>query len=712
MPRALLANLDMYTSSLFQLASDSDSEVRKAVCSGLVQLLSIAPDHLQQHLQPIIEYMLATTQDSDEDIAVIACEFWSALPESGLDIAILRPYLPRLLPILLRHMVWEEYDDEVTEAENAEAEALRGVVAVEKDSEIKPHRYVHAAHGVADSEEEEEEEEDIGRWNLRRCSAAGLDILSSTFGDEILPLLLPTIETRLQDSDWRARESAILALGAVSQGCISGLHAHLPVITSALIRALSDPRPLVRSIACWALTRYARSLLDRAKDGDRSLLDQVIHGVSIRISDHNRVVQGAACGSIANFCEEACEEDIIQYSEIILNALGKALSEGKYGRKALRHAYDAVATMAEHCPSAFKTKERTPAIFAPLFSKLSSLPDGDKDILPLLECIGIISAASDAAQLHPFAENAFMHLVDIADRMRAGAASGAYEKEEADEFIIGALDALSGMIEGLGAGSESLIRRSAIREIIVLCISSDSNPDVRQSAFAVIGDIACFSFPHIYISLRDIVNASLAHLEPASVTHANMGACNNAAWSLGEITLRCSPEDVKEYSLPALERIVPILMAPTGGIPRSLLENVAVLLGRIAKVSPEPIALHALVFLGQWCGVLRNIRDGPEKRDAFIGLCIIIRSMNFENLLRGMSKEDSYRNVSKISSFWRPLCEAAASWKEIHDEELKGNISAVLQLLKNILIASGQWDSAISTFSEPLQSKLGKMYKL
>lgn len=52
-----------------------------------------------------------------------------------------------------------------------------------------------------------------GAWNLRKCSAAGLDMLSNVFGDELLPVLLPIVEQRLKDPSWEARESAILALG-------------------------------------------------------------------------------------------------------------------------------------------------------------------------------------------------------------------------------------------------------------------------------------------------------------------------------------------------------------------------------------------------------------------------------------------------------------------------------------------------------------------
>jgi transportin-1 len=68
----------------------------------------------------------------------------------------------------------------------------------------------------------------IRTWNLRKCSAAALDMLSNAYEDkEVLPLLLPIVQQNLQHEDWRLRESAILALGAVSEGCHMGMAPYL-----------------------------------------------------------------------------------------------------------------------------------------------------------------------------------------------------------------------------------------------------------------------------------------------------------------------------------------------------------------------------------------------------------------------------------------------------------------------------------------------------
>ena len=77
--------------------------------------------------------------------------------------------------------------------------------------------------------------------------------------------MLPIPMTGSQGKDWRARESAILALGAISEGCHRGLMPYLGELVSMLAPQLHDLRPLVRSISCWTLSRYSSWLVEGGK---------------------------------------------------------------------------------------------------------------------------------------------------------------------------------------------------------------------------------------------------------------------------------------------------------------------------------------------------------------------------------------------------------------------------------------------------------------
>ncbi|KAF5727135.1 hypothetical protein HS088_TW22G00822 [Tripterygium wilfordii] len=76
MPAALYASMDQYLQGLFILANDSAAEVRKLVCAAFVQLIEVRPSFLEPHLRNLIEYMLQVNKDSDDEVALEACEFW------------------------------------------------------------------------------------------------------------------------------------------------------------------------------------------------------------------------------------------------------------------------------------------------------------------------------------------------------------------------------------------------------------------------------------------------------------------------------------------------------------------------------------------------------------------------------------------------------------------------------------------------------------
>ncbi|KAH9541786.1 hypothetical protein CY35_14G084100 [Sphagnum magellanicum] len=243
-PPALSVNMDTYLQGLFSLANDSAAEVRKLVCAGLVQLLEVQPSYLQPHMRNVIEYMLQANCDPDEDVSLESCKFWSTFCEAHLPQEMLREFLPRLISVLLNNMVYADDDEALLEAED-----------------IKPRFHQPHVHGADGAEDNEEDDDLRNSWNLRKCSAAGLDILSTVFGDEILPILMPLVQARLSattDSAWKEREVSVLALGAVAEGCISGLLPHLSQIVAFFVPLLEDKRPLVRSITCWTLSRYSK----------------------------------------------------------------------------------------------------------------------------------------------------------------------------------------------------------------------------------------------------------------------------------------------------------------------------------------------------------------------------------------------------------------------------------------------------------------------
>ncbi len=157
-----------------------------------------------------------------------------------------------LIPLLLDKMVYSEYDIEQLGEDDTvpdNPKDIRPFLVSSKSRGMGSTSGSNEASGENEDEDEDEDEdwdEDMSEWNLRKCSAAGVDILSTVFQDELLPTLLPLLQVKLNDKEnWKARESAILALGAVAEGCSRGMKDHLPVLVPYLLSLLSD------SQVCW-----------------------------------------------------------------------------------------------------------------------------------------------------------------------------------------------------------------------------------------------------------------------------------------------------------------------------------------------------------------------------------------------------------------------------------------------------------------------------
>lgn len=107
----------------------------------------------------------------------------------------------------------------------------------------------------------------------------------------------------------------------------------------------------------------------------------------------------------------------------------------------------------------------------------------------------------------------------------------AYEPPDKD-FMIVALDLLSGLAEGLNGHIEKLVVNSNIMELLHLCMQ-DPMPEVRQSSFALLGDLTKACFQHVRPCIPDFLPILGQNLNPEYIS-----VCNNATWAIGEISIK------------------------------------------------------------------------------------------------------------------------------------------------------------------------------
>ncbi|KAL2543499.1 Transportin-1 [Forsythia ovata] len=678
MPTVLYVSMDKYLQGLFVLANDTAPEVRKLVCSAFVQLIEIRSAVLEPHLRNIIEYMLIVNKDPDDEVSLEACEFWSAYCEADLPPENLREFLPRLIPVLLSNMAYADDDESLVDAE------VDGSLP-DRDQDLKPRFHSSRFHGSEDAEDEDDDIVNV--WNLRKCSAAALDFLSNVFGDEILPTLMPIIQANLSatgDATWKDREAAVLALGAIAEGCISGLYPHLSEIITFLIPLLDDNFPLIRSISCWTLSRFSKYIVQGiAHQQGREQFDKVLMGLLRRILDDNKRVQEAACSAFATLEEEAAEE-LAPRLDVILQHLMCAF--GKYQRRNIRIVYDAIGTLADAVGGELNQPTHLEILMPPLIAKWQQLSNSDKDLFPLLECFTSIAQALGAG-FSQFAQPVFQRCISVIQTQQLAkvdpvSAGAQYDKE----FIVCSLDLLSGLAEGLGAGIESLVSQSNLRDLLLQCCIDDSH-DVRQSAFALLGDLARVCPVHLHSRLPEFLDVAAKQLNTPKLKET-LSVANNACWAIGELAIKVHKE-MSSIVLTVISYLVPILQRPEG-LNKSLIENCAITLGRIAWVCPELVSPHMEHFMQSWCLALSMIRDDIEKEDAFRGLCAMVRA-----------------NPSGALNSLVFMCKAIASWNEIRSEDLHNEVCQVLRGYKQML-KNGAWEQCMSALEPPVKDKLLK----
>ncbi|XP_014246166.1 transportin-1 isoform X2 [Cimex lectularius] len=689
--QALMTHLDSFIEGLFSLANDTEPEVRKNVCRALVGLLEVRIDRLIPQMHNIIEYMLTRTQDEDEGVALEACEFWLSLAEQQISREVLSPYLSTLIPVLVKGMKYSEIDIILLKGDIEDDEMVP-----DREEDIKP-RFYRSKHTVRQhttdngtesgvsgdtsiDDDGSEDDTSLSDWNLRKCSAAALDVLANVFRDDLLPVLIPILKVTLFHQDWNVKESGILALGAIAEGCMSGMIHHLRELIPYLIGCLSDKKALVRAITCWTLSRYSHWVVTQPHENYlKPLLTELLN----RILDPNKRVQEAACSAFATLEEEACTE-LVPYLGFILETLVYAFT--KYQHKNLLILYDAIGTLADSVGHHLNKPDYISMLMPPLIHKWNILKDEDKDLFPLLECLSSIATALQSGFL-PYCEPVYKRCVSLVEQTLNQHIANTQNPDQFEapdkDFMIVALDLLSGLAEGLNGQIEKLVHSSNIMQLLYQCMQ-DPMPEVRQSSFALLGDLTKACFEHVHPCINDFIPILSQNLNPDLIS-----VCNNATWAIGEISIKLGDE-MRPYIPLVLNQLT--LIINRANTPKTLLENTAITIGRLGYVCPHDVAPMLQQFVRHWCTSLRNIRDNEEKDSAFRGMCQMITV-----------------NPGGVVPEFMYFCDAVASWSN-PKEDLKEMFTKILHGFRTHM-GEENWKQFISHIPAQLQDRLS-MYNI
>lgn len=645
---SMAAITDALLERLFQLANDESTLVRKTVCQCFVNLVEVRPEKLAPYMEGLVDYILMQQQgQADDELALEAAEFWLTVGEHEQLQEGLRNHLHKIVPVLLASMVYDEEDQErlSDEADDADqedrAEDLKPQFAKSKaarfaaggkdgDSPANGAKEM-ADDDLSDGEIEDSDEEDGDpeeRWNLRKCSAAALDVLATVFNERIFEIELPYLKENLGHADWPKREAAVLALGAIADGCMSSITPHLPELVPYLISLLTDRIPVVRQITCWCLGRYSEWASHLQDPADKArFFEPMMDGILKRMLDNTKRVQEAAASSFANL-EEKADANLIPYCEPILRQFVQCFA--RYKDRNMFILYDCVQTLADHVGQDLARPELVDLLMPALIDRWHKVSDQSRELFPLLECLGYVATAYGDA-FSPFVGPIFARCVSIIfqnlqDQMAAASTSHIDEPDK--DFLITSIDLLSSIIQAIDpAKSGELVASCQPKffELLSFCMEDSSN-DVRQSSYALLGDCAINIFPQLQPFLPNVMPALIKQLNLNNISDDDEEACfgvlNNTCWSCGEIATHKSAN-----LAPYFEELYAGLLAITTdeNVIESVNENAAMALGRLGFGLAEQLAPRLSQYAPPFLASMVRIDHTTEKASAFLGFNEVVR---------------------------------------------------------------------------------------
>lgn len=198
-------------------------------------------------------------------------------------------------------------------------------------------------------------------------------------------------------------------------------------------------------------------------------------------------------------------------------------------------------------------------LMPPLIGKWNALSDDDRALFPLLECLTSVAQALGSG-FHEFAQPVFARCLRLIERNLTAEAPGERPINEGhgpdSDFIVCALDLISGLAEGLGPAAEALVAGSALTQLLFACMRSPM-ADIRQSAYALVGDLSKSCVGVLRPGFPEVIPLLASQLNPEFVS-----VCNNATWAVGEIAVKVRAAQEKrrpararaERRLPVAER--------------------------------------------------------------------------------------------------------------------------------------------------------------
>ena len=628
-----------------------------------------------------------------ESIRIEATDFWRAVLYFPHFVELCAPVFPRVLPIIISSMVYSDMEIGMLQA------AANDWNVPDRPDDIKPRHYQSKTASLHEEDSDADDGEgEVEEWNLRRVSAMTLDELSTHLGESILFDVLAVIDQMMQPSrPWKELEAAILALGAIAEGVSEAMGPYLPTITDRLLEILSTESThfLVKSIICWALRRFSTFML---LPEQRPKLERLMTLLLALMVSPSKYLQEAATASVSDFVSQAEEGELKPFLTSILQTMNTCFKHYQLKNRLL--LLELTESVCENFGTDLALESNMNTLLEPLIALWQSIANDSPLIFSFFECM---SAVCGALKFHiqPMAKDIFdrgVGMLQFHMGVRQRAAQGVEELPE-HEFIVTSADMLTGLFEALGSSLQPLVdsNQPAFMNCVLACLT-DETPDVRQSGFALLGEVSRSCPGYAQTNLGVIFPAAIANFN--GFDERTYGVVSNVAWCMRmiiehQMEIDGLPLIQGQHFTQLLEPQARILCAPelTSDM-RNMAENLCLGLGIIMLKEPAAMAPQAFAAVAKpWMEYTRNIKTTSDKDDPLRG---------FLDIAISRGTETAAQHLPLLIDLAISIVDGPA--------DIVKNMQHLLMTVRSGL--GHNWAGFVQPVSGPVQQKLFQLYNV
>jgi transportin-1 len=460
--------------------------------------------------------------------------------------------LQELVPVLITNMIYADADYMILEPSQVENDNAN--VPDSLDS-IKPR--FHKESDNVDGDEDDSGKVDRSshgwgaEWTARKAAAGSLDELSSVF-PEVVQFVLPQIEQKLNHASWEHQEAGVLALGAIGVHCQDKLAAFLPAVLGLLLKLCEATTPLLRSIACWCVSRFGAWIFNAQNPNRQEVISSVLKVLLPRCLDRNKRVQEATISAILTLAHFG-QAQIVPYLNDIVDTLVKALP--LYQLINQRILFDTISAVAWAAGPEFDKPQIMQGLVGPVFQKFNAVPDNDVLALPLCECVAGLSQVLGKSIASALPQVVMRGIKTINDTAMASQMweqnPNEYERPQ-HEMMASCCDLFAAILVGLREHGKDLAKQLSMLSVVPLAIRTNSSR-VKQSGFWLLamGGASCIEV--LIPLIPEMMPLCTAGLGPTISMTVSMNSCR----AIGEMANNAPPETLT----PHLQAMVPALLA-------------------------------------------------------------------------------------------------------------------------------------------------------